>query len=241
MRYSNPIRDRAALAAGALTVMVAVTACSGSTGDSGASATLSSPRTTAQAPVPEPGGGEVDPTESGAPPAAASSSSTSSAPSSAVTPPSMSKVTGDVTTVARKYVEVRENAQSYYQKTPRSWLSQMKPLVSATLYAKMKRDASGAQNGNLGNVWATAHARKLTVHVVSKCQVNNQGGPNTASRKFLTCTVNDKPADKDGKVLPLTQIPPNWPYAGAQAAAQLDMRKEKGRWVVNADYTGQAD
>lgn len=52
--------------------------------------------------------------------------------------------------------------------------------------------------------------------------------------------MTDRTIGKDGKPLPLNQLPSAWPYSGEQQRALLQMKRQNGKWLVHGDYTGQA-
>lgn len=137
--------------------------------------------------------------------------------------------------VAQTYLNARENAESYYQKTNTSWVDEAKPAMSDSFYKKMK--AEGASNGQYQ--WDMAHKLKIKVKVTSQCD-RNENAPSTPTRYVAICSVTDLVVDEKGKPYPLSKVPEQWGNGGQMPTAQLVMAKQGDSWVVADDATGMA-
>jgi hypothetical protein len=158
-----------------------------------------------------------------------------SAPASSI--PTMGTAPEDATEVAKKYIGYRENAMSWDQETPRSWLAQAKPLMTDDGYADVSEGYS--DEGSAGYAWSLSHESGYAVKVAVECQVPSAAG-STEDAVTLQCAVTDQVVDKSGKPLPITKIPTAWPYAGPQQPALLSMVRDGGDWLIDDDLTGEA-
>lgn len=137
--------------------------------------------------------------------------------------------------VAAKYIEARENAESWNREKPDSWLSDVKKLMTERAYAKLAEEHKGA---GTSFVWDASHSSGLGVKpVLTGCTI--PGETVGKSETVLRCNFTDQVIDKSGKPVPLTQVPPVWPHVGPKAAV-LVMKSEKGSWRIDSDRSAAA-
>ena len=141
-----------------------------------------------------------------------------------------------LTEAASRYLAARENAISYKHRTPRSWLSEVRPVMTRAGWQRLA-DSAGDSGGYPA---ATARANKWSVRVTVACHHNPDAGPPTATRATLTCSLTDRTTNGGGIAIPVKDLPAIWPYDGPQPPALLEMHQTGGRWLVDADRTGQA-
>ena len=142
----------------------------------------------------------------------------------------------DVLEVATRYLAARENAISYKHPTPRSWLKEVRPVMTRAGWQRLS-DSAGDSGGYPA---ATARANKWSVRVTVACHHNPDAGPATATRATLTCSLTDRTTNGGGIPIPVKDLPAIWPYDGPQPPALLELRRVGGRWLVDADRSGQA-
>lgn len=142
----------------------------------------------------------------------------------------------DVLEVATRYLAARENAISYTHPTPRSWLTEAREVMTPTGWRRLS-DSLGSSGGFPA---ATARAHKWSVRTDVSCQHHPDAGPPTATRATLICGVTDTTVDASGNPVPAKALPAVWPYQRPQTSALLLLRQVGGRWLVDADQTGQA-
>jgi len=150
--------------------------------------------------------------------------------------PTAARAESTVEQVATRYLAARENAISYTHPSPRSWLAQVRPVMTAAGWQRLA-DSLGDSGGFPA---ATARAHKWSVRVAVLCRHNPDAGPASDTAVTLTCAVTDRTVDAGGVPVPHKDLPSIWPYEGAQPPALLAMRNVAGRWLVYADQTGQA-
>lgn len=170
-----------------------------------------------------------------APPSEPSTSSSTVTPTD-TRPPEVADPSKTMVKSATTYLTARENAVSYKQKDPDSWLDQAKPAMTDEGLKKM---SAAFKSARPDATWDEAHSNGLSVKVTLDCSVQKQGAGGK-SVQWLQCGVTDRTMGKDGKPLPLSKLPSTWPYSGKQPQALLQMKKQGGKWLVNNDYTGQA-
>ncbi len=134
--------------------------------------------------------------------------------------------------VAIDYLAARENAISYKHR----WLAEVRPLMTRDGWQRLSRAAGDSG----GYPRATAQAHRWEVNVSVACQHNPDAGPATATQVTLVCELTDRTTNGGGVPIPITDLPAGWPYDGPQPPALLDLREVGGRWLVDADYTGEA-
>lgn len=179
--------------------------------------------------APEPDGGEVTATPTTPHPTVEPTNTE---------PPSIDGDLSDaVRNAAHSYLVVRGNVVSHYQESPSSWLEEIEPLMTSAGYAALTENIG---DGPAGAPWNIAHENGIEVEVESDCNIQEQAGEPTDSEVFIMCALTYFPTDEDGNRLPTTQIPNGWPYVGVQQPALLQMVRDGDKWLVDADYTGQA-
>ena len=179
-----------------------------------------------------------------APPTAPPAPAVSSAPPVRVPAPPASpepdptpvRAEPDLVEAATLYLAARENAISYKHPTPRSWLKDARPVMTRAGWQRLS-DSAGDRGGYPA---ATARANKWAVRVTVACNHNHDAGPATATSVTLTCSLTDRTTNGGGIPIPVKDLPAIWPYDGPQPPALLEMHKVGGRWLVEADRTGQA-
>lgn len=164
------------------------------------------------------------------------SPATSTAPDTEAHAQAASPAAQDVGAVAARYLAARENAISYTHPTPRSWLTEAREVMTPTGWRRLS-DSLGSSGGFPA---ATARAHKWSVRTDVSCQHHPDAGPPTATRATLICGVTDTTVDASGNPVPAKALPAVWPYQRPQTSALLLLRQVGGRWLVDADQTGQA-
>lgn len=166
---------------------------------------------------------------------------TTGPPSTSVEPPEVRATPKDISDGQQAaldgYLTARENAVSFNQKKPFSWVNQAKPHITGGFYKALMKDATKGLGGVYG--WEEAHTGGIAVKTVVSCKTNPEA-PSSPTTFSAMCTVVDSVVDKHGKPYPLAQVPPQWPYAGKQPIALLAMTKTGNKWLVSSDDTGQA-
>jgi hypothetical protein len=141
----------------------------------------------------------------------------------------------DVATVAKSYIDAKENAESWHRDKPDSWLADVKPLMTDQAH----RELSGQyKDGGSTWVWDASHTSGLAVNaVVNGCSI--PGESKGQAETVVRCDFTDQVVDKSGKPIPLTRVQPVWPYVGP-ATAVLVMTKSGNKWLVDDDVSDAA-
>ena len=139
--------------------------------------------------------------------------------------------------VAAAYLAARENAVSFTHPTPTSWLNEVRTIMTPAGLARLTK-MGGGTTPLFG--FATAHDRRWSVATQVACEENVDPGHATATRVTLSCAVTDRTVDGTGTPVIVGALPVSWPYNGLQISAVLLLVKSGGKWLVEADQTGQA-
>lgn len=142
----------------------------------------------------------------------------------------------DVEQAASRYLAARENAISYQHRNTTDWLADVRPTMTRTAWTRL---ASSVGDGG-GYPRATAAACRWSVQTTTSCRHDPDAGPPTPTAITLICAVTDHTVDAAGRPVPAAALPALWPYTGPQPPAILAMHNLAGRWLVDADLTGQA-
>lgn len=148
--------------------------------------------------------------------------------------PSLADV--EIQEAATRYLAAREDAISYTHASPRDWLAQARPVMTNGGWQRLS--SSVGDRGGFPAATARAHTWKVNVTVL--CEHNPDAGPATNTAVTLTCTLTDRTTDAAGVPIPTKDLPRIWAYDGPQPPALLALRKVRGRWLVDADETGEA-
>ena len=156
--------------------------------------------------------------------------------------PGVSEVNdGSLQEVAVKYISERENQASHHHEKPNDWLKEVEKHMTKEGFKELS-DSVGAGDGAGGYAWNVSHEQGLAVKAdTGECEVIDQAGVDTDTEKVVGCAVTDVVVDKDGEPVPVSDIPPTWPFVGPQDDALLHMKKEGESWKVHMDMTGMAN
>lgn len=154
-------------------------------------------------------------------------------------PPDVSAAGENIQSAAEAYLHERENQQSYHHEEPSGWLEEIEPLMTEDGFAEMADTIP--EDGRVGDAWRVADENNLAVAVeVDECVVYEAAGVDEDDHKIIQCAMVDIVVDDDGDPVPVTNIPPLWPYVGPQSPAMLEVMEVDGDWLVHADLTGRA-
>ncbi len=124
---------------------------------------------------------------------------------------------------------------SYKHPTPRSWLAEVRPLMTRDGWQRLSRAAGDSG----GYPRATGQARKWEVNVTVACQHNPAAGPATATQVTLVCELTDRTTNGEGVPIPVRTCPRSGPTTG-RSCPRCWTCARSGAAGVNADHTGQA-
>lgn len=130
----------------------------------------------------------------------------------------------------RIYLDARENAISYTQATPASWVDQAAQVMTPGLYAKNK---SMAASGSPGEPWRVAHQMRFAVKTqLGVCSFKEM----SPSDPVVICELTDTTVDATGKAVSASVLPFGWPYNGlVKPPPVLGMTNAGGKWLVRSD------
>lgn len=137
--------------------------------------------------------------------------------------------------VAAQYIAVRESRLSACRPTTKSWKAEAKKLMTPKGWSMPPSPPPEA-----GRLRAELVKQKWNVRATVSCNTNPEAGPGTATSQPLFCSVKDTTLDASGKPVGTFQVPASWLYSGDRDPALLSMKKQGGTWLVDGDYTGQA-
>lgn len=226
---------RLCVAAAAITLLVTTAGCGQ---DKPADTAPTAAPTVSATPTPTTSATNIPDT---APTAAAPTGAASDEPTPGETDPGygLKGAPKEVVRAAAKYLDARENQVSWYQKRDASWLTVLKSTMTAKGYNAIAEQVKAGAGGS-NYAWDTSHDEGLAVKTFVGCEVSEAAGVDTATEKIVLCSLVDQVVGKDGKPVPLNDIPDTWPYIGQQTSPQLEIHKVGGRWLVDHDYTGEA-
>lgn len=139
--------------------------------------------------------------------------------------------------VASKYITAQENRDSYYRDNPRSWLDEVRPLMSPEAFSRWDDVRT---EGSPGSAWLWAHDQRVKVEVSVKCVTNPELGPPKPDMMGLRCSATDIPVYADGTRVPPSALDFTWVYTGVRPPYILSVVNRDGSWIIGADATGIA-
>lgn len=148
-------------------------------------------------------------------------------------------IPGGALKTATTYLTEKDNRDSYYRESPRSWVDATADV--ATPVARSRWDNITA-DGKPGYSWIWAHDSEVKVELRQVECLTNQDVPskNPAAMISIRCTWVDVPVYGSGDRVPPNLIDFTFSYNGPQPVASLSMVNQGGKWLVSADATGLA-
>ncbi len=194
-----------------------------------------SPKAAGDTPIPTPPGDGI------ASPTATATATTTPSPVTTTSRPEVSSlpstVESAINAAAQKYLIHVENSQSYFRENPRSWLADVKPLMTTAGYREVSRRPNLTDPG-----WPIAHSRGWQVQLTAACRRNHPDGETNeldqisakTTRVLTLCRFTDLTWDRRGDPVPTNDLTAAWAFHGSKSAL-LDLRKVKGKWLVQSD------
>lgn len=153
-------------------------------------------------------------------------------------PPSIAAPTAQMLSAATGYINAYENAYSYYQTSPRTWMTQARPFMSPQAFTTLSQSISPVSNQD-SYEYSTTHQYKWKVASSVTCVPDQEVATTNPTIYTLICTVTDQTVDATGQPVTASALPPVWSLNGSQPAIILAMVNNGQSWLVNEDQTGQ--
>lgn len=148
--------------------------------------------------------------------------------------------------IVERYVQAKENRVGADQKTATDWLNTVKPIVTKTMFERLKPSGKIITSSIPFN-YTYAHQKKYIVKTeLDKCIWGGEGfkpskDENGGIRGVVVCSLIDKTVSSEtGSEVPASNIEFGWPYNGKQQSPVIELTLRNGQWLINADETGNA-
>jgi len=148
----------------------------------------------------------------------------------------------ELKTVIKAYAQAHENAVGANQATPVSWIDSVKSIVTPSMLASLQPPA-GADINSGSDEFRTAHANGYTVKVaLGQCNWDYEQGSPTPTEGIIGCDVTDTTINQNtGKEVVAADLPFAWTHTGLQTTYILKVTKQSGKWLIDADQTGNLE
>lgn len=142
----------------------------------------------------------------------------------------------EVTALAIKYTQVRENSVGANQPSTASWIAEVKTLSTPAWFAKLQpkpgeRIPPGEYN--------LAHSNNYIVRAkAGQCTWSFKDAIPTSSAGVISCTLEDETINGSSKqTLAASSLPFGWTHVGEQAPATYAVVKQAGAWLIDNDLS----